>query len=170
MNSEVREDFYTQVNELISRNNYTILASAINKKEYIKKYGKLSDDIYELALSFIIERAVFFLDDKQHQQKQLNIVIEKRGAKEDKKLHEHFQKLLARGTNYITPERLKLIDVKIEFRSKKDNINGLQLADLIAYPLARFVMHTNRANPAYDLFSNKIYSKNGKQYGLKYFP
>ena len=62
INPQVREDFYTQLNSLIATNNYTILASAINKLEYIKTYGKLSDDVYEIALSFIIERAVFYLD------------------------------------------------------------------------------------------------------------
>ena len=60
--------------------------------------------------------------------------------------------------------------MKIEFRNKKNDINGLQLSDLVAYPIARYAMDKERANPAYDLVKPKIYSKGGKMYGFKYFP
>ena len=58
----------------------------------------------------------------------------------------------------------------IVFKSKKENINGLQLADLVAYPTARYVIEPNRANPAFEVFKDKIYTKNNKRYGLKIFP
>lgn len=165
----MRTDFYERINNLIQGANYTIIASAVKKDTYIKTYGKLSNDVYELALSFIIERAVFYLDSKK-EDKELLIVIEKRGKKEDQKLSEHFQRLSARGTGYVSSDRLQALKMSISFKDKKENINGLQLADLVAYPMARFVMEPNRANPAYELLQNKIYSKNGKQYGLKVFP
>jgi len=110
------------------------------------------------------------LDDIFQQDKKLTIVIERRGKNEDRKLNTHFQKLLSRGTGYVNAERLKALDLKIEFRYKKQNVNGLQLADLIAYPIARYVIDKNRANPAYELIESKIYSKNGKRYGLKIYP
>jgi len=53
---------------------------------------------------------------------------------------------LARGTGYITAERLLKYDLTIHFKDKKENINGLQLADLVAYPLARYVMEPDRVN------------------------
>lgn len=126
--------------------------------------------MYELALSFIIERAIFCLDELTNTRKELEIVIEKRGRKEDKKLEEHFQCLLSRGTGFIKAERLKEVNIKIVFKDKKENINGLQLTDLVAYPLARYVLEQKRANPAFDIFSSKIYTKNGNRYGLKKFP
>lgn len=169
-NLTVKADFYNQLNGIIKNSKYRVIASAINKEKYIKTYGKLSNDVYELALSFIIERAVFSLDEVKEPSKQLEIIIEKRGRKEDKKLDEHFQRLLARGTNYIKAERLKEIRIKITFKDKKENINGLQLTDLIAYPIARYVIEPNRANPAFDILSDKIYSKAGKRFGLKIFP
>ena len=98
------------------------------------------------------------------------IIIERRGKKEDKKLEEHFQRLLARGTGYVLPQRLKEYQLKITFKSKKENINGLQLADLIAYPIARYVIEPNRANPAFEQIESKIYTKNRRRYGLKIFP
>lgn len=162
--------FYEHINNLVATNNYTILASAIRKDLYIQRFGKLSNDVYELSLSFIIERAVFCLDEIIMTDKELEIIIEKRGPKEDKKLEEHFQRLLARGTGYVSAERLKIYKLTIKFKSKKENINGLQLADLIAYPMARHVIEPERSNPALEAFFCKIYTKNGKRYGLKVYP
>jgi len=167
---DLKKSFYDQVNSLITTGDYTVIASAIRKDKYIYTYGRLSNDVYELALSFIIERSVFFLDSIKGVKKQLNIIIEKRGKKEDKKLDEHFQRLLSRGTGYVSAERLKSLDLKIIFKDKKENINGLQIADLLAYPIARYVIDKKRANPAFDLLAPKFYMKNGKIYGLKIFP
>lgn len=167
---DIKRNFYIKINDVIENAKYRILASAINKEKYINTYGKLSNDVYELALSFIIERAIFCLDELKDTSKQLEIIIEKRGKKEDKKLDEHFQRLLSRGTAYVSAERLQEVGLKITFRDKKENINGLQLADLIAYPIARYVIEPKRANPAFDVLKKKIYTKNGKRYGLKIFP
>jgi hypothetical protein len=167
---EIKREFYEIINQIIQNSKYRIISSAINKAKYIKMYGKLSNDVYELALSFIIERAIFSLDEVNNVEKHLEIVIEKRGNKEDRKLAEHFQRLMSRGTNYVSVQRLKDVNMKIVFKDKKENINGLQLADLVAYPIARYVIDPKRANPAYDILNNKIYNKNGKKYGLKVFP
>lgn len=167
---DLKKRFYEHINRILQDSKYHIIASAINKEKYIKTYGKLSNDVYELALSFIIERAVFCLDERKNENKELEIVIEKRGKKEDKKLGEHFQRLLSRGTNYVSAERLRDIKTTIIFKDKKENINGLQMADLIAYPIARYVIEPDRANPAFEIIKNKIYQKNTKRYGLKIFP
>ena len=55
-------------------------------------------------------------------------------------------------------------------KSNKKIKNYLQLADLVAYPVARFVIEPKRANPAFDLVESKIYEKGGKRYGLKIYP
>lgn len=113
---------------------------------------------------------MFCLDEKKDENKQLEIVIEKRGKKEDKKLEEHFQRLMSRGTAYIEAGRLADLKITIHFKDKKENINGLQLADLVAYPIARYVIEPERANPAFEVLKDKIYSKGNKRYGLKIFP
>lgn len=164
----IKKGFFDDITDIIVNQNYVIIADGIQKEQYIKKYGKLSN-VYELCLSFIIERAVFFLDDIPGG-KNLYIVIEERGKKENKQLQEHFDKVIARGTGFVNSERLRALNLKIEFRAKKKNINGLQLADLIAYPVARHVMEKDRANPAFDLLFPKFYHKRGKIYGLKTYP
>ena len=97
-------------------------------------------------------------------------MIEQRGKREDARLHEHFQRLCSRGTGYVSPERIQSYCQNIAFKSKSDDVNGIQLADLIAYPVARYVLDPKRANPAFDVLEPKIYAKKGQRYGLKVFP
>lgn len=167
---EIKKNFYSKINDLITTQNYVIISSAINKDKYIKLYGRLSDDVYEISLSFIIERAVFYLDDFASNVNALNVIIEKRGSKEDQKLNDHFNSLLSRGTGFVKPIRIKNYNSNCKFQHKKEDVAGLQVADLIAYPIARYVLDPERANPAFDLLASKFYSKNKKRFGLKIFP
>ncbi|MEZ0483196.1 DUF3800 domain-containing protein [Fibrella aquatica] len=166
----IKQQFYEGINQIMTEKHHTVIASAIKKERYVQQYGKLVDDVYEIALSFIVERAIFWLDDLRQPDARLAIVLEKRGKKEDGKLKEHFNKLLARGTGYVEANRLKAYNITIDFCDKKENINGLQMADLIAYPVAQHVIDPTRANPAFEVIKPRIYAKYGKQYGLKVFP
>jgi hypothetical protein len=170
LDNNIKQKFYEKLDETIVKSTYTVLASIIDKEEYIKKYGKLKTDVYEIALSFLVERAIFYLDSLKTKIGTLYFVLEERGKKEDIQLKKHFESIRNKGTYYLTPERLKTYNLKIEFRNKKQNINGLQLSDLVAYPIARYAMDKERANPAFDIVKPKIYSKGTKMYGLKYFP
>lgn len=163
-----KKEFYEMLNRILSDGDYTVIASAIQKVNFLKQYGKLGNDVYEIALSFIVERAVFCLDGIRHPTT-LHIIIERRGHAEDKKLEAHFQRLCAVGTYYVKAERLGQYGLEISFRDKKDDIQGLQVADLVAYPVARHVIDPERANPAFDLVRQKIYRKGEKLYGLKIF-
>jgi Protein of unknown function (DUF3800) len=154
----------------MSSEKYTIIASAVDKGLYIKRYGKLGADIYTLCLSNTIERTVFYTDDIYDLTKKVQIFIEERGAKEDKSLDSHIRNLKNRGTGYVKEKRIQNLIESHAFYCKDDDITGLQLSDLIAYPIARFVMDKNRANPAFDIFSSKFYIKNKRNYGLKIIP
>lgn len=167
---ELKSLFYTKFNDIITHGSFTVIAACIDKKKYIATYGKLSSDIYETSLSFIIERTVFCLYEIKDQNKRLHIIIEKRGKKEDKKLEQHFQRIRDVGTYYVEADRIKNLQPKIHFRDKHKNINGLQLTDMVAYPIARKFLDGNKPNPAYDLVVNKIYQKGGKLFGFKIFP
>jgi hypothetical protein len=167
---EVKKDFINSINDIINRNKFLIISSAVDKKKVIRKYGRLVSDIYELSLSFIIERSIFALDTKNRSDLMLKIILESRGKVEDKNLTEHFQKLLSVGTNYVNSSRLKSYKLEIEFKKKKENCIGLQLADLLAYPIARFILNPERVNPAYEILSQKFYKQGKRNYGLKLFP
>lgn len=166
---KIKEQFYKVINDLVSKNNYHIISSSIHKSAFIKKYGKLENDVYEISLSFVLERAVFCLDSLKNCD-ELEIVIEKRGKKEDLKLAKHIQKITQVGTYYVSSERINKLGFKTNFLWKKENINGLQLADLIAYPIARYILKPKGIHLSFDAFKKNFYTKNGKIYGLKKFP
>lgn len=166
---EIKKAFYLEINKIVSTADYTILASAIQKNPYIEKFGKLQDDVYEVALSFIIEQAVLILNEIATGI-ELSIVIEKRGLKEDKQLDDHFQRLCARGTGKLAVNELHQVSPTFTFRNKKENINGLQLADLVAYPIARYVIEPDRANPSFEILESKIYRTAKGMEGLKIYP
>lgn len=166
---ELKKYFYDELNKIIAESPYTIIASAIQKDAFIRQFGKLQDDVYEVALSFVIEQAIIALTDITTEVS-LSIIIEKRGKREDKRLEDHFQKIIARGTGKLTSKVFSNFNTTFTFKNKKENINGLQLADLIAYPIARYVIEPNRANPSFDILERKIYRTNGGLDGLKIYP
>ncbi|WP_342085328.1 DUF3800 domain-containing protein [Dyadobacter sp. OTU695] len=167
---EVKRQFYEKLNNCLKNGSYRVVSAVIDKIRHVQTYGRIADNPYEIALSFIIERSIFLLDEVKADPKTIKIVIEKRGRKEDQQLASHFEKIKVRGTGFVSRERIQHYDIKIEFRDKKENINGLQVSDLIAYPISNYIMYPERANPAFDLIADKFYLKGGKRYGLKKFP
>jgi Protein of unknown function (DUF3800) len=166
---ELKKYFYEELNKIVANSTYNIIASAIQKEAFIQKFGKLHDDIYEIALSFVIEQAIVVLQNIDPRS-QLSVIIEKRGKKEDKQLDDHFQKIIAAGTGILTNEQVNQFNLSFTFRNKKENINGLQLADLVAYPIARNIIEPKRANPAFEVLEEKIYKTNGNIEGLRVYP
>jgi hypothetical protein len=170
LNNTVKSDFYDDINNILRPNRYRIIASAIDKQKFIARYGKIADDPYALSLSFIVERTIFLLDDVADGEKTLHIIIERRGTKEDNSIASHLRKIKARGTNYVNSQRFRDLGTTVTFKSKSEDDTGLQLSDLIAYPIARYVIDNTRANPAFDLIEPRFYKKYGRRYGLKIFP
>jgi len=120
----LKAKFYEDMNLIIKNYKFKIIGVGINKEEYIKRYGKSAKDPYALSLSFIIERLIFYLDEL-NKEAEVEIIAEKRGGKEDKKLLSQFNSTLDLGKYYISSDRLKKKIKKFEFKFKKDNIIGL---------------------------------------------
>jgi len=169
---DLKKKFYHELNEILTNSKFVIIGSGIDKDKHIKKYGKGAKDPYSLSLSFIIERLIFCLDS-QDKSSSVNIKIERRGKKEDQQLLDQYNVILDRGTYFVTSERIKARVNNFEFNYKKDNIIGLQMADLCAYPLARHVLFPTEPYKTFDIITSKIYcDKKGNTdgYGLKIFP
>ena len=136
----------------------------------IRKYGRLNDDVYGLSLSFIMERAVYYLDGMNDPDAQLQVIVEKRGKREDASLLSYYNEVFDRGTYFVNSERFKKYFKGFEFRNKKEDIIGLQIADLAAYPITRYVLDNEAYNRAFEVVEGKIYTQNGRRHGLKIFP
>jgi hypothetical protein len=168
---KIKEKFYERLNFILEKEKYTIIAVGIKKKEFMEKYGKIADDPYELSLSFLLERAVMETDNKTGNT--IHIMIESRGKLEDGIIQKRYNRLLDNGSGHITPERFKSRFEKMEFKRKKENDCGLQIADLCAYPVARHIINPNEPYPPYDIVEKKFRKSSSGSfigYGLKLFP
>ena len=168
----LKEQFYKDLNLILTESDYCLLGSGIDKKKLIKKYGKGARDPYALSLSFIIERLIFYLDASDRNA-QVKILAEERGKKEDKMLLSHFNSIIDQGTFYVSPDRLKQKVSRFSFHNKYDNITGLQVADLCAYPMARHLLYPKEPYIPFKIIERKIYADNKGKYmgwGLKVFP
>lgn len=166
---DVKHRFYEQINEILREKVYVIVCCSILKEQYIRQYGRLND-VYGLSLSYIMERSVFYLDSLKKDNLELKTVVECRGKKEDKALLDYYNKVCDLGTYWVTPDRLRKYFKEFEMKLKSDNLIGLQIADLIAYPMTRHVLDENAVNLSFDIIKDNVYQNDGKLYGMKVFP
>lgn len=166
---DVKRQFYEKINKILKDNSYVIVCCSILKEPYIRQYGRLND-VYVQSLSYIMERTVFYLDSLSEESTHLTTIVECRGKKEDKALLDYYNKVSDRGTYWVTSARIKKYFKEFEMRRKSENLIGLQIADLIAYPITRHVLDESAVNLAYDIVKDNIYQKDGKLYGMKIFP
>lgn len=166
---ELKKHFYLQINEILGQEGvYVIISSCILKEPYIRHYGKYND-VYAQSLSFLLERVIFCLEDEP-EPPTVHTIVEMRGKKEDKNLLAYYTQMLDTGTYWVTSDRFKSHLRQFDFIPKKANFIGLQVADLVAYPVTRHILNPSELNPAYDAIKHNIYSKDGKQLGLIVFP
>jgi len=152
---ELKKRFYERLNTIISNAKISIITVAIDKRKFIEKYGKVSDNPYKICLSFILERLVLSIDDES-KKSTVSIIIEKRGSKEDAQLLAHYNRIMDVGTLRATHIHLKHRITGFNMTSKKDNNIGLQVADLCAYPIARHVLNSEEPYEPYNIIKNKL--------------
>jgi hypothetical protein len=157
LDDHLKNQFYKDLNQILLLSKFLIIPSGINKVKYVKIYGYLNDDTYEICISKTIDQVLTNLKHRKSLPIELQIILEKRGQKEDQKLDTHISEIIVNGTQKNPASSLKNIRINFEFKDKKDNINGLQIADLIAYPIAKYILNQSIKNPAFDIISKKIY-------------
>lgn len=165
----LKEHFYADLNALIEQANFTIVAAAINKEQYIKRYGKLAHDPYDMSLSSIMERLVFCLDEQQ-KDATAQLIFERRGFKEDTQLMAHFNAIRDVGTYLVHAGRMQQRITGCGFHPKRENVAGLQCADLCAYPLARSLVLKGEPSMAAEIVSKKLFHAGSQENGFKVFP
>ena len=168
----LRMNFFNGIERILSQNDAYIIVSCTILKEQLNKFcvrGE-EEDVYGLSLSYLIERSIFCVDNLTYSNPDITIIVERRGKKEDAKLLNYYNGLRNRGTKWITPERLRSRIGRFEFKYKRDNIIGLQIADLIAYPVTQHILRPERPNRSYDAVKHNIFSDNGVLLGQKIIP
>ncbi|MGE5620368.1 MAG: DUF3800 domain-containing protein [Sphingomonadaceae bacterium] len=129
-----RQRFYDETNAMVANLDFTVLACVILKQRLFDQYGKFAFDPYVLSMECLIERFVYYLQENDGRGQ---IIAESRNPQFDRQLDLAFQLFLTKGTRYVRPARLAERLTGLTFRHKRENIAGLQIADLVATPIAR---------------------------------
>lgn len=155
LDEKTKLKFYRDLNKILEHHTYSIIPAGLNKFSYVKKYGNLGSDPYEFCLSNVFDLCISNLK-KLSQSTELVIVLEKRGEKEDNKLASHIAKIISNGTYKNSIESFKLLHITFKFNHKKEDLIGLQIADLTAYPIAKYLLNEQALNPAFEVIAKKI--------------
>lgn len=166
LDSNKRKQFHLDLDELITTLDFLVISAVIFKIPHFHKYNNHAKNPYNLSLDFIMERFKFFLNNHSKGA----IIAESRGKKENQMLQDEFISCKLNGTS--CQDNFEMIEY-IRFEGKNKNINGLQIADLSAYPIGVNYLYPCRVNPAFEIFKPKIRkSKDGsiEGYGVVVFP
>ena len=169
----IRKELLEGIEKILGQKDfYQIVSCTILKKE-LQEFNVRgeNEDVYGLCLSYLIERSIFCIDNENPDENGvINIIVERRGKKEDRKLLTYYNGLRNRGTKWIIPTRFQDRVIGFSFQHKADNIIGLQAVDLIAYPITTHILHPERQNLSYKVISKNIFEDKGKLLGQKIIP
>ena len=164
---KVREQFLNDLTGLMDQLPFTLIASAIDKQRLNHQYSE-PDNPYNIAMRFCLERAFYFLQEQGEADTLTHVLVESRGRKEDADLELSFRRICD-GANALG----KRLPFEVVFVDKKQNLPGLQLADLVCHPIGRHLLKPEQKNRAYDVIDKKFRRSGGGKlegYGLKTFP
>ncbi len=166
-NTAVRTQFLGQISAFFAASKVTIIAAGIRKDRHKGQYVN-PDDPYDIALLFCLERLYGYMLERGDQGNPVTCVFEQRGEMEDALLAKVFKDVCGGANRWNCKFPFEMV-----FANKQQNMPGLQIADLAAYPIARYVINPLAANPAYAVLVPRFRkSPNGKVigWGLKVFP
>lgn len=152
---DLRETFHARLAALMSTLPYRAFPVAVRKDLLVARHGTAAENPYDLALSRGVESIREWI--AAHGGGEASWVAEARGKREDRQLAETWSCLHRIPAEGVQPESL-------EFVPSHDNVAGLQLADLVGYPVARRILNPERPNQAYEVVRSHL--SGGKEAGL----
>lgn len=172
LDEEQYKKFISDLSILIEKSKFNIISACIDKNKLVNQY-KYPKEPYSLAMEFIVERLCKFLNSKKST---AFVMMESRGKKEDGLLHQKFLSFFNNGTEYLSYRIVqRVLPGGFYFNPKwqdnnQDTYIGLELADLIAYPIGHFALKKEKRR-SFKIFESKFLGyKNYIGRGLKIFP
>ena len=135
----ISKSFDEEFLQLLAKWDYKVIGVVIDKQEHNNNYAATwKYDPYHYCQEILLERYKLFLN---LQDASGDVMIESRGGKADMRLKKSFRTLMDKGTNYLTSAELnkRITSKELKVKAKGANVAGLQLADLIAHSVRRYV-------------------------------
>lgn len=166
---DFRSRFYIQLNSLMQELPYEVVACAFHKREYLDRYGANAIDPYLLGLRVMVELLCGVVGPVAQGG---SIIAEKRGEPLDREVEDTWRILRTRGSRYAEADVIQESIQSLELRDKKENIAGLQLADLVVSPIGRHIFGKPDKNDWQIVEEKFRHSPDGRtdNYGLFIFP
>lgn len=166
------DEFLNDLNKVMCETNFILISTIINKRK-----GKYEDNLYNAAMEVCLVNLYNFMREKNSHLRKTYIVIESRGAKEDKSIELAFRRICD-GHNSLKTN----FPFEILIKKKDTNSTGLQFADLCARPIGGNHLDFNNSgkklNRAFEVLKLKFYCEGGRlnvgnnylNYGLNILP
>ena len=135
--SVFRARFYHKLNQLMRDLDFKVVACAVLKREYAQLHGDVAKDPYILGLEETARVFRFEIGNVRHGGV---IVAERRSEHLDNFLVDAWASLTTLGARNVRARSVVQRIKGLELRSKKDNLAGLQIADLVVTPIARHIL------------------------------
>jgi hypothetical protein len=167
-----KNQFLNELTDIITKSNFIIISCVIEKVKLRAQSGLINNP-YHLALGFCLETLYELMQEKNQEKLLTHVVVECRGKKEDNELELEFRRICD-GAN----QKRIMLPFDILFADKKANLEGLQLADLVARPVGLSVLRPQQENRAFNELKTKFFCSGGRgsvgkgyeNWGLKVFP
>jgi hypothetical protein len=138
----IREEFDDAVISYIQDLDFQVLTALIDKFAMRRMTHWKKMHPYHFLMEILVEKYTRFLIDRTSTG---DIMPEARRGKMDRELQHAFAQVRKDGTDCVTSAVIagRLPVSELKFKSKRDNVAGLQLCDLIAHPSHQFVRRQN---------------------------
>lgn len=150
----VRNSFYRDLNELISRTDFTLVTAILDMPKAVQKWGLQQRTPYVYLMQLLLERVYFCLRGRGTAQ----VLAEARRPHLDALIRGEFLRVTG-GATIIRPATLmqRMFPEEIRFLPKSAN-PGAELADLLTTPVGR--AYLDRPSPiSADVIRDKTYKR-----------
>jgi len=147
--------FDAELLALLESLDYQVVSVLIDKLEHKKRYQVWRFDPYHYCMTVLVERFALSLSRRKRKG---DVMAESRGGREDRRLKASFERIATEGTEHLSADRFRevLTSTELKVKPKLNNIAGLQIADLVAYPAYRYMLAKLTSTEQDDNFSKKI--------------
>lgn len=135
---ERKASFNEDILSLYERLSYIVVSVVIDKYELVNKHIGPERHPYHYAIEVLLERFCFFLRDSQATG---TMIAESRDRAKNRLLKKSFSDLFTNGTDHLSRNFVQkwIRASHLPCVPKDRNISGLQIADLIAHPSAKYI-------------------------------
>lgn len=147
--------FNADLLSLLARLRYKVITAVIDKLEHCQRDQAWHHHPYHYCQEVLVER---YVSSMEAVGKTGDVLAESRGTRPDRELKAAYQSIYTHGTSWIEKEvfQRRLSSKELKVKRKVDNVAGLQLADLIAYPSFKATLAHRKKEPLPEGFSRCV--------------